>query len=107
PALKPGMFAVFEIVLEVRKNAMAVPEGAIFVDQRGPQLVVVSEEGADKIVNFVPVKLGLRTRGLVEVIAVDGKLDEKLPIVAAGVGSLPLFSGARVETRPLREEFRL
>jgi membrane fusion protein, multidrug efflux system len=107
PALKAGMFAVFEIVLEVRKNALAVPEGAIFVDHRGPQLVVVRERGGEKVVDFVLVKLGLRTRGLVEVMPVEGKLDESAPIVAAGVGSLPLFSGARVETRPLREEFRL
>lgn len=107
PALKPGMFGVFAIVLEVRKNALAVPEGAIFVDQRGPQLVVVRSQGADKVVDFVPVKLGLRTKGVVEVIPTDGKMDERTEIVAAGVGSLPLFAGARVEVRPLKEEFRL
>jgi membrane fusion protein (multidrug efflux system) len=107
PALKPGMFGVFEIVLEVRKNALAVPEGAIFVDQRGPQLVVVREQGGDKVVDFVPVKLGLRTRGLVEIIPIGTLLDERTEIVGAGVGALPLFAGARVEARPLREEFRL
>ncbi len=107
PSLKAGMFAVIEIVLEVRKDAMAVPEGAIFVDQRGPQLVVVRDQGADKVVDFVRVKLGMRTRGLVEVLPLDVKIDEHTSIVAAGVGSLPLFPGARVETRPLHEEFRL
>ena len=107
PSLKPGMFGVFEIVLEQRKNALAVPEGAIFVDQRGPQLVVVKDQGGDKVVEFVPVKLGLRTKGLVEVIPTVTKLDERTQIVGAGVGALPLFPGARVESRPLREEFRI
>jgi membrane fusion protein (multidrug efflux system) len=107
PTVKPGMFAVFEIVLEVRKNALAVPEGAIFVDQRGPQLVVVRDQGGDKVVDFVPVKLGLRVKGVVEVIPMDGKIDERTQVVGAGVGSLPLFAGARVEARPLREEFRI
>lgn len=107
PSLKPGMFGVFEIVLDVRKNTLAVPEGAIFVDQRGPQVVVVRSQGADKVVDFVPVKLGLRTKGLVEIIPTGTKLDERTQIVGAGVGALPLFAGARVEARPLREEFRL
>ena len=34
--VKAGMFAVIEIVLDVRKGALTVPEGGIFVDQRGP-----------------------------------------------------------------------
>lgn len=107
PSLKPGMFGVFEIVLDVRKNTLAVPEGSIFVDQRGPQLVVVRDQGGEKVVDFVPVKLGLRTKGLVEIIPTGTKLDERTQIVGAGVGALPLFAGARVEARPLREEFRL
>lgn len=107
PQLKAGMFAVFEIILEVRKQALAVPEGAIFVDQRGPQLVVVKDQGGDKIVSFVPVALGLRIRGLVEVIPLKDKVDENTTIVAAGVGQLALFPGAKVEPRPLRAEFRL
>lgn len=104
--LKAGMFAVIEIVLEVRKGALTVPEGAIFVDQRGPQIVTVSEVKGEKVAAFVPVVLGLRSRGVVEIRAVTGELKENLPVVAAGVGSLPLFPGARLEPRPLRAEFQ-
>lgn len=105
--LKAGMFAEVELVLEVRKGALAVPEGAILIDQRGPQLVTVTEQSGEKIAAFVPVKLGLRSRGLVEVSAIKGELSEKDTIVAAGVGSLALFQGAKLEPRPLRQEFRI
>ena len=104
-AVKAGMFAVIEIVLEVRKGALTVPEGAIFVDQRGPQLVTVAEEKGEPVAAFVPVKLGLRTKGVVEVSAVKGELAEKQMVVAAGVGSLALFPGAKLDPRPLRAEF--
>lgn len=103
--VKAGMFAVIEIVLEVRKGALTVPEGAIFVDQRGPQLVTVADEKGEKVAAFVPVKLGLRTKGFVEVSALKGELAEKVPVVAAGVGSLALFPGAKLDPRPLRAEF--
>lgn len=106
PAVKAGMFAVIEIVLEVRRGALTVPEGAIFVDQRGPQLVTVVEEKGEKVAAFLPVTLGLRSRGVVEVNAVKGELSDKLSVVAAGVGSLALFPGARLDPRPLRAEFR-
>jgi membrane fusion protein (multidrug efflux system) len=105
--LKAGMFAEIEVVLEVRQGALAVPEGAILIDQRGPQIVTVADQGDDKIAAFVPVTLGLRSRGLVEVKAVKGELSEKTLVVAAGVGSLALFQGAKLEPRPLRAEFRL
>jgi membrane fusion protein, multidrug efflux system len=104
-SVKAGMFAVIEIVLDVRKGALTVPEGAIYVDQSGPQLVTVVDESDGKIAAFVPVRLGLRTRGVVEVSAVKGELAEKLQVVAAGVGSLALFPGAKLDPRPLRAEF--
>ena len=104
-SVKAGMFAVIEIVLDVRKGALTVPEGAVFVDQRGPQLVTVVDEGADKVAAFVPVRLGIRTRGVVEVSAIEGQLSDQQSIVAAGVGSLALFPGAKLDPRPLRVEF--
>ena len=106
-ALKAGMFAVVEIVLEVRKGALTVPEGAVFVDQRGPQVVTVAEEKGENVAAFVPVELGLRSRGVVEVRSIKaGALSDKQSVVAAGVGSLALFPGAKLEPRPLRAEFR-
>jgi len=104
-SVKAGMFAVIEIVLDVRKAALTVPEGAIFVDQRGPQLVTVVDDAAGKIAKFVSVRLGLRAKGVVEVKPVAGELSDQVQVVAAGVGSLALFDGAKLEPRPLRAEF--
>jgi membrane fusion protein, multidrug efflux system len=104
-ALRAGMFALIEIVLEVRRGALTVPEGSILVEQRGPQIITVGEHEGEKVANFVPVSLGLRSRGLVEVRALKGELTEKQLVIAAGVGSLALFPGARIEPRPLRSEF--
>lgn len=104
-ALRAGMFALIEIVLEVRRGALTVPEGSILVEQRGPQIITVGEQDGEKVANFVPVSLGLRSRGLVEVTALKGELTEKQLVIAAGVGSLALFPGARLDPRPLRSEF--
>ena len=103
--LKAGMFAVIEIVLEVRKGALTVPEGAILIEQRGPQIITVNDLNGEKVAAFVPVVLGLRARGLVEVRAVTGELSESTEVIAAGIGSLALFPGAKLEPRPLRAEF--
>lgn len=107
PVLKAGMFAVIEIVLDVRKGALTVPEGSILIDQRGPQIITVRQQGSDKVAAFVPVNLGLRSRGLVEVNPLKGELTEKDIVVAAGVGSLALFPGMKLEPRPLRAEFQV
>jgi membrane fusion protein (multidrug efflux system) len=107
PALKAGMFVVVEIVLEVRKGALTVPEGAILMEQRGPQVILVAEKDGEKTAEFIPVALGLRARGLVEVKPLKGEVLENRLVVAAGVGSLALFPGAKLDPRPLRAEFRV
>lgn len=107
PGLKAGMFALIEIVLEVRRGALTVPEGAILIAQQGPQIITVEEKNGEALAAFVPVTLGLRSRGLVEVKAIKGKLTEQQQVVAAGVGSLALFPGSKLDPRPLREEFRV
>jgi membrane fusion protein (multidrug efflux system) len=106
-ALKAGMFVTIDLVLEVRHNTLTAPEGSILVDQRGPQVIVVRERPGGMVADFVPVHLGLRTRGLVEIAPVHGELDEQTQVVAAGVGSLVIFPGSRLEPRPMREHFRI
>lgn len=107
-ALKPGMFANIDIVLQVRKGALTVPEGSILTTPRGPQVIAVRDREGDKVADFVPVQLGLRERGLVEVTPFQaGALDDQQSIVASGVGALIIFPGAKLEPRPLRKEFRI
>lgn len=102
--LKPGMFANVELVLDVRKQVLTVPEGAILTTTAGTQVVAVKEEGDSKTAEFIPVQLGLRAKGLVEVVPVKGELDETRKIVASGVGALILFPGAKIETREFVKE---
>ena len=106
-ALKPGMFANVDVVLDVRRGALTVPEGAILTVPSGSQVIAVRDQGGDKLADFVPVQLGMRARGLVEVTPLRGELAEGTPVVAAGVGALIIFPQARLEPRPLREEFQI
>jgi membrane fusion protein, multidrug efflux system len=106
--LRPGMFANIDIVLQVRRGALTVPEGSILTTPSGSQVIAVREKGADKVAEFVNVELGLRERGLVEVKPVkEGALAEANTVVASGVGGLIIFPGARLDPRPLRAEFRI
>ncbi len=105
--LKPGMFANVDLVLDVRTQVLTAPEGAILNTPSGPQLILVMGTGKDSVAELVPVKLGLRSRGLVEVQPTKGEVAENQSVVASGVGSLVLFQGAKLDPRPLREEFRV
>ncbi len=107
PTLKPGMFANIDIVLQVRKGVLTVPEGSILTLPAGPRVIAVREMNGESVAEFVPVELGLREKGLVEITPVKGGLEEKQLVVAAGVGALVLFPGAKLEPRPLRAEFRV
>lgn len=104
--LKPGMFANVELVLEIRRGVLTVPEGAILTTTNGTQIVAVKGEGAEQTVEFIPVRTGLRTKGVVEVAALQGELAESRQIVASGVGALVLYPGTKIEPRPLVTKFQ-
>lgn len=104
--LKPGMFANVELVLEVRRNVLTVPEGSILTTTSGTQILAVKDEGGEKTVEFISVRTGLRAKGQVEVVAVTGELTEARQIVASGVGALVLYPGTRIEPRPLVTKFQ-
>ena len=105
--LRPGMFANVEVVLEVRSGVLTVPEGAILATPNLVQVIAVRSQGGEHVVEYVPVKLGLRTRGLTEIVPVKGNLAENDRVVAAGVGAVQLFAGARVDPKPLNSEFQV
>jgi membrane fusion protein (multidrug efflux system) len=106
--IKPGMFANVELVLAVHKGVLTVPEGAILVTPRGPQVITVAMVHGVATADFVSVILGLRSRGLVEIDPVrPGRLHESQQVVAAGVGALILYQGAKLDPRPQRREFSI
>jgi membrane fusion protein (multidrug efflux system) len=105
--LRPGMFIQVEVILAERENALTVPETAILA-REGAYLVVLVDTNDDgqSIAAYRPVRLGLRQDGWVEITPLgSADLTSGQLVVAAGVGSLPLFPGARLETRPLRASF--
>jgi len=104
--LKPGMFVNIEVVLATRSGALTVPEGAILSTARGAQIVAVKDSGTDKTAEFVPVRTGLRAHGYVEITPLQGSLAEGREVVAAGLGALILFPGARLDPRPAIAEFK-
>lgn len=63
--LAPGLFA--NVDLEIRRvaDALVVPESAIAIDQSGPYVWLID---ADRRVSRRPIEIGLRERGIVEVI---------------------------------------
>jgi membrane fusion protein (multidrug efflux system) len=105
---RPGMFANIELVLEVKKGVLTVPEGSILASTTGTQVVAVVVRDGQSLAQFVNVKLGLRARGMVEIIPLrEGDLAEGQSIVASGVGGLQLFNGGRLEPRPLNPAFKI
>lgn len=106
PGLKPGMFANVELVLEVRRGVLTVPEGSILTTTQGTQIIAVKDEGGDKTVEFIPVRTGLRAKGVVEVTPLKGQLAESQQVVASGVGALVLYPGTLIEPRPFVNTFQ-
>ena len=105
--------AIFDLLEE---NSFAIPRAAEFPGpyrlllalREGRLVFAVSSQAGDKVAEFVPVVLGLREKGLVEVSPVaPAVLTELNSVVASGVGALVLYPGIKLEPRPLRAEFRL
>lgn len=77
--LRPGMFARVTLRFDTRAHALVVPEEAIVPQGSSAQvLIVVPGDKADSLVaRRVPVRLGLRTQGVVEVqegLALDDRV---------------------------------
>jgi membrane fusion protein, multidrug efflux system len=106
PALKPGMFANVDLVLEVHRNVFSVPEAAILSMAKGASLIVVRGVAGQETAEMVPVSVGLRSRGYVEVRSEPGQLTDDTVVVASGVGGLSIFPGTKLDPRPLKQEFR-
>lgn len=104
--LKPGMFANVELVLEVRRGVLTVPEGSILTTTQGTQIIAVKDDAGGKTVEFIPVRTGLRAKGVVEVTPLQGQLFESQEVVASGVGALVLYPGTPIEPRPFVNRFQ-
>ncbi len=95
--LKPGMFANITLVLREVEGALVAPESAVGNGPKGNFLVRPAGPEGRQVVAFVPVKLGIRVPGWVQVTPVKGPLEEGDKIVSAGVGSLILIPGRKLK----------
>ncbi|MDX1680149.1 MAG: efflux RND transporter periplasmic adaptor subunit [Akkermansiaceae bacterium] len=95
--LKPGMFANVTLVLRVVEDAMVVPEAAVLNTPKGTVLIKPEGPEGEQVAAFVPVQLGLRVPGYVQVTPVGPPLKPGDEIVSAGVGGLILFPGRKVK----------
>lgn len=102
--IKPGMFVTVDLTLDTRQGALVVPESAVLSREGRQSIVVIRERDGNQVVEFVAVRLGLRGRGLVQIIPGNVPLEAGVPVVASGVGSIILIPGDRVNPRPLRAE---
>ena len=87
--LKPGMFANVDVVVAVKNDALSVPEAAMVYDRNG---TYVWRMGAEGLAEKVPVGIGLRQHGIVEITS---GLEPGDQIVAAGVHKV--MAGQKLE----------
>jgi membrane fusion protein (multidrug efflux system) len=76
--LKPGMFASMDLTLEVRTNAVIIPETAINQVLDGNRAVIMVVD-ANNVAQKRPIKIGLRLESRVEVV--EGVEEGELVIV--------------------------
>lgn len=96
-ALKPGMFANVNLVLREVEDALVVPETAVLNTPKGSVLIKPTGPPGEQVAAFVPVRLGLRVPGSVQVTPVGPPLKEGDQIVSSGVGGLILFPGRKLK----------
>ena len=98
--LAPGLFA--NVDLEVRRveQAMVVPESAIALDEQGPYVWKVDD---DDRVSRLPVEIGVRERGVVEIVQ---GLPPGTRVVSAGTHKVSEGMQVEVSTEPLVERAR-
>lgn len=76
--LKPGMFGNLDLTLNIRENAVVIPESALTQLLEGGRAMIYTISETNTAV-LRPVKLGVRLAGLVEVV--DGLQDGERVIV--------------------------
>jgi RND family efflux transporter MFP subunit len=101
PGLLPGMFVRIRIPVEVRENALLVPERALGVDQGGRYLLTVNDQN---VVEHRPVKVGALVQGM-RVIEEGLKGDDRVVVdgiqrARPGAKVTPVQEGAAAATAP-------
>jgi cobalt-zinc-cadmium efflux system membrane fusion protein len=94
--LRPGEFVRVKIVTTIHTNCLAAPEESIVTDEKGESVIalVKGDEAAQ-----VPVKIGLRENGWIEVESPQLKAGDA--VVTIGAYGLPEKTKIRVSNSPV------
>lgn len=95
--LKPGMFANVTLILREVQDAMVVPETAVLSTPKGTVLIKPAGKPDEMVATFVPVRIGIRVPGWVQVSPVGPPVQPGDRIVSSGVGGLILFPGRKIK----------
>jgi membrane fusion protein (multidrug efflux system) len=98
--LAPGLFANVDLELRRVEGAIVVPESAVGIDGQGPHVWKIDD---DNRATRVPVEIGLRERGVVEVVQ---GLPAGTRIVTAGSHKVSEGKEVKIADRPLLERAR-
>jgi multidrug efflux system membrane fusion protein len=90
--LKPGFFATIKIETESHEDAIVIPEEAVRPTEQGFIVYTLDESPEGPVARANVVKLGLRTRGKVEILSGLEK-GQKIAVL----GSDALYDGAKVQ----------
>lgn len=93
--LAPGLFANVDLEIRRVEQALVVPESAVAIDQQGSYVWVIDEA---RTASRRPIEIGLRERGIVEVIQ---GLSPGVEIVTAGTHKVSDGELVRVSESPL------
>jgi membrane fusion protein (multidrug efflux system) len=96
--LRPGQFVPLRIVTEIHTNALAAPAASVVTDQDGKSFVALVKDGAAA---QIPVQIGLREDGWVEVTAPELKAGDT--VVTVGAYGLPDKSKINVQPAATEE----
>jgi len=93
PALKPGMTVLLLITARTVKDAVVVPDSAVFKNSEGLDYVVIA--GNDNHAEFVPVQTGIRAHNQVQIVSGVKPGD---PVITSGGYGLPDKAQIHVES---------
>lgn len=93
--LVPGLFANVDLEVRRLEEAIVVPESAIAIDQQGPYVWKLDEANR---ATRMPVEIGLRERGIVEILQ---GLPPGTRVVSAGIHKVSEGSEVRISDNPL------
>jgi HlyD family secretion protein len=93
PALKPGTTVSLLITAQTVKDAVVVPDSAVFKNSEGADYVVLA--GIDNHAEFMPVQAGIRGKGQIQIV--NGVMAGD-PIITSGAYGLPDKAQIHVES---------